>query len=110
MPLAIGSYAKLRGLHDGAGLLNLAWTQDEREHLSADVMAVVAGELAAELAEDLPCIGDYLVQDPYGEKLLGPVVAAYFGRPGWDASVTCGAGVGPLLRDLSLLAHGGTVQ
>ncbi|GAA3229592.1 hypothetical protein GCM10020256_42750 [Streptomyces thermocoprophilus] len=104
MSLAIGSYEKLRGLDDGADLLNLAWTQDEREHLSADVMAVVAEELAAELAEDLPYIGDYMVKDPYGEHLLGPAVAEYFGRPGWDASVTCGAGVGPLLHDLALLA------
>ncbi|MCK1819763.1 aminotransferase class I/II-fold pyridoxal phosphate-dependent enzyme [Streptomyces sp. XM83C] len=110
MSLAIGSYEKLRGLDDGADLLNLAWTQDEREHLSADVMAVVAEELAAELAEDLPYIGDYMVKDPYGEHLLGPAVAEYFGRPGWDASVTCGAGVGPLLHDLALLAGGTAVE
>lgn len=110
MPLAIGSYEKLHDLSDGSGLLNLAWTQDERDLLSVDVMATVSAELAAEVAEELPYVGDYLVKDPYGEALLGPVVAEFFGRPGWTASVTCGAGVGPLLHGLSLLAAGGTVE
>ncbi|MEV5873805.1 aminotransferase class I/II-fold pyridoxal phosphate-dependent enzyme [Streptomyces sp. NPDC052101] len=110
MPLAIGSYEKLRDLSDASGLLNLAWTQDERQLLDADVMAVVARELTAEVAEELPYAGDYMVKDPYGEGALGPVVADFFGRPGWTASVTCGAGVGPLLHALSLLAAGGTVE
>ncbi|MFH8337121.1 aminotransferase class I/II-fold pyridoxal phosphate-dependent enzyme [Streptomyces sp. AM6-12] len=110
MPLAIGSYEKLGVLTDGADLLNLAWTQDERDLLGADVMTVVAQELTAEVAEALPYTGDYMVKDPYGEGVLGPVVADFFGRPGWSASVTCGAGVGPLLHDLSLLAAGATVE
>lgn len=110
MSLAIGSYEKLRDLSDDSGRLNLAWTQDERELLSVDVMAAVSAELAAEVAEELPYVGDYLVKDPYGEGVLGPVVAEFFGRPGWAASVTCGAGVGPLLHGLSLLAAGGTVE
>ncbi|MYX95549.1 aminotransferase class I/II-fold pyridoxal phosphate-dependent enzyme [Streptomyces sp. SID486] len=110
MPLAIGSYEKLRDLSDGSDLLNLAWTQDERDLLGADVMAVVAQELTAEVAEGLPYTGDYMVKDPYGEGVLGPAVAEFFGRPGWTASVTCGAGVGPLLHGLSLLAAGGTVE
>ncbi|WP_328315975.1 aminotransferase class I/II-fold pyridoxal phosphate-dependent enzyme [Streptomyces sp. NBC_00388] len=110
MSLAIGSYEKLGALSDGTGLLNLAWTQDEREQLGADVMRLVADELAAELAEGLPYIGGYLVKDPYGEGVLGPAVAEFFGRPDWDASVTCGAGVGPLLHGLSRLAAGGTVE
>ncbi|MEU1513139.1 aminotransferase class I/II-fold pyridoxal phosphate-dependent enzyme [Streptomyces sp. NPDC005811] len=110
MSLAIGSYEKLHDLSDGSDLLNLAWTQDERDLLSVDVMATVSAELAAEVAEELPYVGDYLVKDPYGEAVLGPVAAEFFGRPGWAASVTCGAGVGPLLHGLSLLAAGGTVE
>jgi len=109
MTLAIGSYEQLGDLTDSTDLLNLAWTQDERDLLSADVMAVVAEELDAETAEGLPYLGDYMVKDPYGEAVLGPAVAEFFGRPGWDASVTCGAGVGPLLHGLSLLAAGITV-
>ncbi|MGW1075963.1 aminotransferase class I/II-fold pyridoxal phosphate-dependent enzyme [Streptomyces sp. NPDC002537] len=110
MSLAIGSYEKLRDLSDGSDLLNLAWTQDERELLSADVMAVVAEELTAEVAEALPYAGDYMVKDPYGEGAFGPAVAEFLGRPGWTASVTCGAGVGPLLHGLSLLSAGGTTE
>ncbi|MFC5215349.1 aminotransferase class I/II-fold pyridoxal phosphate-dependent enzyme [Streptomyces coerulescens] len=110
MPLAIGSYDKVPDLSDGSGLLNLAWTQDERDLLTVDVMATVSAELAGEVAEELPFVGDYLVKDPYGEAVLGTAVAEFFGRPGWAASVTCGAGVGPLLHGLSLLAAGGTVE
>ncbi|KUL39716.1 aminotransferase class I/II-fold pyridoxal phosphate-dependent enzyme [Streptomyces regalis] len=110
MSLAIGSYEKLRDLSDGSDLLNLAWTQDEGDLLSVDVMAAVSAELAAEVAEGLPYVRDYLVKDPYGEALLGPAVGEFFDAPGRPVSVTCGAGVGPLLHGLSLLAAGGTVE
>lgn len=109
MPLAVGTYAGLAALSDGAGLLNLAWTQDERPRLAADVMAVAAAELADEAARQLPYLGTYMVRDPYGEAEFGPAVAGFFGRPGWSAGVTCGPGVGPLLHGLSLLAVNGTV-
>ncbi|MFJ8011884.1 aminotransferase class I/II-fold pyridoxal phosphate-dependent enzyme [Streptomyces sp. NPDC096339] len=110
MPLAIGSYENLSALADEAGLLNLAWTQDEQPLLKADLRGLVAAELAEEAAGGLPHVGDYLVKDPYGEGLLGETVARYFGRPGWNASVTCGAGVGPLLHGLAGLARNGTVH
>lgn len=110
MPLAIGSYENLSALADAADLLNLAWTQDEQALLSTDTRGLVAAELADEAAGGLPCVGDYLVKDPYGEGFLGDTVARFFGRPGWNASVTCGAGVGPLLHGLGRLAGNGTVH
>ncbi len=104
MPLAIGSYSTLTSLADEPDMLNLAWTLDERELLSTDVLALVTEELSAEIAEELPWITSYLVTDPYGEAALGPSVAKFFSQPDWSVSVTCGAGVGPLLHGLSSLA------
>ncbi|WP_033438808.1 aminotransferase class I/II-fold pyridoxal phosphate-dependent enzyme [Saccharothrix sp. NRRL B-16314] len=104
MPLAIGSYAGLGALADDADVLNLAWTQDERDLLDVDLMAVVSAELADEVASGLPYVNSYLVRDPYGEAALGPAVAGHFGRAGWSAGTTVGAGVGPLLHCLSTLA------
>lgn len=110
MHLAVTSYTKLPELADTGRHLNLAWTLDERETLSADLGAVLAEELAAELSEGMPYVHDYPVKDPYAEAALGPALAEFFSRPGWPASVTCGAGVGPLLQGLASLAgHRGTV-
>ncbi|WP_447007555.1 aminotransferase class I/II-fold pyridoxal phosphate-dependent enzyme [Saccharothrix isguenensis] len=110
MPLAIGSYAGLGTLADDADVLNLAWTQDERDLLDVDLAAVVSGELADEVASGLPHVNSYLVRDPYGEAALGHAVAGYFGRDRWSASTTVGAGVGPLLHCLSALASRGPVH
>jgi len=49
------------------------------------------------------------VQDPYGAKRLGPVVADHFGWPHGDLGVTTGAGVNSLLHGLSGLARGSRV-
>jgi hypothetical protein len=50
VPLAIGTYDRLKTLADGSDLLNLAWTLDEAACLDADL----PGLPAAELAEGLP--------------------------------------------------------
>ncbi|MEN3304583.1 MAG: histidinol-phosphate aminotransferase [Micromonosporaceae bacterium] len=105
MPLALSSYAGLSTLGDDPELLNLAWTLDERHHLSVDVLAVVAAALRAEVTDGLPSVRSYLVQDPYGEEILGPAATGPLGAAG-PVAITCGAGVGPLLADLVRLAGG----
>jgi histidinol-phosphate/aromatic aminotransferase/cobyric acid decarboxylase-like protein len=107
MPLAIDSYQRLRALGDEVGLLNLAWTLDERDCLGVDLRAHVARELTAELDEDLPYIERYFVQDPYGEELLAQLVARYFTLRDRRFSLTCGAGVSSLLHALARLVEGG---
>ena len=106
MPLAIGSYAGLRSLGDDPEVLNLAWTLDERHHLAVDVLEVVTAALRAEVTDGLPYVRSYLVQDPYGEEILGPAATGLLGTAG-PVAVTTGAGVGPLLADLVRLAGGG---
>jgi len=106
MPLAVSLYGAVASLEDGPGLLNLAWTLDERRWLSADLDALVARELEAEAREGLTFVHRYFVKDPYGDDVLGPAVAAYFGREGWSTRVTCGAGVVSLLHALALLSDG----
>lgn len=107
MPLAVSSYREL-DLAEGDGRLNLAWTIDERDFLAADLDAVIADELEAEAREGLPFVDSYLVQDPYGEELLGLAVAALLGVEG--LRVTCGAGVISLLHSLARLARGKVVH
>jgi histidinol-phosphate/aromatic aminotransferase/cobyric acid decarboxylase-like protein len=107
MSLAVSSYEKLPTLGDELGLLNLAWTLDERDCLATELSTQVASELEAELRDGLPYINRYFVQDPYGETLLGPTVAAFFSQQGWPCGVVCGAGVISLLHALARLACGG---
>jgi histidinol-phosphate/aromatic aminotransferase/cobyric acid decarboxylase-like protein len=106
MPLAVSSYDRLEALGDDKDLLNLAWTVDERHHLSVDLLDLVARELRAEVEDALPFVTRYFVKDPYGEQLLAGPVARLFGAPHGSLAVTCGAGVGPLLQSLTALAGG----
>jgi histidinol-phosphate/aromatic aminotransferase/cobyric acid decarboxylase-like protein len=108
MALAISSYETLPVLGDSEGVLNLAWTLDERAFLAVDPAAVIARELAQEVGERLPFVNSYFVQDPYGENVLGPAVAAFFAQEGWPCRVTCGAGANSLLHALARLAQAGS--
>ncbi|MCP3102430.1 aminotransferase class I/II-fold pyridoxal phosphate-dependent enzyme [Myxococcus sp. K15C18031901] len=106
MALAISSYAKLRTLQDDGGLLNLAWTLDEREFLTVDTAEVIRRELLDE-ANEPRFVNSYFVQDPYGEACLGPSIDGHFARAHEDRGVTCGAGVSGLLHALAkLTGHG----
>jgi histidinol-phosphate/aromatic aminotransferase/cobyric acid decarboxylase-like protein len=107
MPLAIDSYEQLPTLGDERGLLNLAWTLDERTCLGAELRTHMARELEAELEEELPYLERYLVQDPYGETLLGRIVEEHFSQESWPCSLTCGAGVISLLHALARLVNDG---
>lgn len=104
--LANTSYRGLVSLTDDAELLNLAWTLDERGFLATDVSSLLSAELLAEHRSGLPYLHQYFVQDPYGDRELGPAVAAFFGQDGWECEVTCGAGAISLLHALSVLAAG----
>ncbi|AXI81001.1 aminotransferase class I/II-fold pyridoxal phosphate-dependent enzyme [Peterkaempfera bronchialis] len=106
MALANASYRRLRSLVDGPDLLNLAWTLDERRFLSIDLSSLMGAELLAEQKAGLPYLHSYFVQDPYGDRELGPTVGELFGRAGWDCEITCGAGVISLLHALAQLAEG----
>ncbi|MEV8512001.1 aminotransferase class I/II-fold pyridoxal phosphate-dependent enzyme [Dactylosporangium sp. NPDC051484] len=75
---------------------------DEREFLAADLGGLIAAELTDEVAAGLPAVYSYLVQDPYGERWLGPTVAELFPMAG--SGVTVGAGVIALLHALAGLA------
>lgn len=110
MPLAIASYADLPALGDAPGLLNLAWTLDERACLSADLPALVASELESEARDGLPYVQRYLVDDPHGEAIVQPALAAFFERPDWRPAVVSGAGVISLLHALARFAGGGAVH
>lgn len=107
MPLANDSYQHLAALTDRTDLLNLAWTLDEGEFLDVDLQSMVAAELRDEYDTRLPFVNDYLVRDPYGEELLGPVVRRLFGVHDQAVDVTTGAGVIALLHALSRLSGGG---
>lgn len=106
MALAISSYDRLPALADAEGLLNLAWTLDERAFLSVDLAEVLRRELADEAREGQPFLNSYFVQDPYGEDVLRAAVAAFFSPASWRCSITCGAGVNSLLHALAGLAGG----
>lgn len=109
MALANSSYDRLPALADEPGVVNLAWTLDEREFLDADLPALVAAEMAAEVESGLPYVNSYFVRDPHGETELGPVVERFFDREGWSCGVLCGAGVISLLHAVSVLALAGPV-
>lgn len=104
--LAISSYAKVKTLADGPGLLNLAWTLDERAQLSTDINAVIARELESEARDGLEFVNSYLVKDPYGEGVLGPGIAEYFARPQHPGTVTCAAGAVSVLHALARFPDG----
>jgi histidinol-phosphate/aromatic aminotransferase/cobyric acid decarboxylase-like protein len=109
MPLAIDSYRHVDTLVDDPNLLNLSWTLDEREFLTIDLRAAVAGCLAQELRSELAWINQYFVKDPYGAGVVGPAVESFFSVGGLAANVTCGAGVNALLHALAAWSVGGTV-
>ncbi|HEY0066254.1 MAG TPA: hypothetical protein VGB46_02790, partial [Flavisolibacter sp.] len=104
MPQAIDTYQKLDFLSDSDGVLSLAWTSDEREFLSADLNAIIAGELESELRHGLEYINSYFVKDPYGEKMLKPAVSAFFSLEDQQYTLTCGAGIISLISCLAKLA------
>jgi histidinol-phosphate/aromatic aminotransferase/cobyric acid decarboxylase-like protein len=108
MGLAIDSYRGLPVLGDADGLLNLAWTLDERDCLAVDMPALVTAELEAEAHEGLPWANRYLVDDPYGEAALSPAIATQLGIDVSSLTLTCGAGVLSLLHALAPLADGRT--
>lgn len=106
LDLAVTSYETVDPTTEDRDVLNLAWTRDERECLSVDLASVVASELGAEIDNDLEYVHSYFVRDPYGEALLRPAVAAFFGPDAWQGAVTCGAGVVSLLHALARLTNG----
>src|ERR1700687_3495333 len=105
MPLAIETYRSLGRLADDAERLNLAWTLDERQFLSVDLLSLVSRELRLELMNDLEYVNHYFVDDPYGEDYIDPAVETFFSLSG-SFCVTCGAGVISLLHCLAALANG----
>ena len=106
MTLAISSYRDLPAFEREGRLLNLAWTTDEREFLSANLAEVLRHELADELQSDLPYVETYFVRDPYGEHILRDAVSRLFALDGLEFSISCGAGVNSLLHALAPLADG----
>jgi histidinol-phosphate/aromatic aminotransferase/cobyric acid decarboxylase-like protein len=98
--LAIDTYRGIASLVDGAGLLNLALTLDEREFLAIDIDAVVSRCLASEVESGPKITREYLVQDPYGARALGPALESFFAIDGLAADVSCAAGVNALLHAL----------
>jgi histidinol-phosphate/aromatic aminotransferase/cobyric acid decarboxylase-like protein len=109
MTLAIQSYEKTHTLVDSQETLNLSWTLDERELLSADLSAIISNELHLEVQGSLPYIYNYYVKDPYGEELLKPAIADYFSIDEQPISITCGAGVNSLLHAISGIVNRGGV-
>lgn len=103
MTLAVSSYMNVQGLADRPGLLNLAWTLDERGLLSVDIDSLIAEELEREAREGLSFINRYMVTDPYGADALAPAIDTFFGWNGGPGTVTCAAGVVSALHALARL-------
>ena len=97
MTLAVSSFLDMPRLESQDKLLNLAWTVDEQELLSANLRGFVRCLLEDELQRDLPYIHSYLVHDPWGEDILRGAVATFFSLDARQFRVTCGAGVMSLL-------------
>ena len=76
MTLAVSSFLDMPRLESQNELLNLAWTVDEQELLSANLRGFVSCLLEDELQRDLPHINSYLLHDPWGEDILRSAVAA----------------------------------
>jgi histidinol-phosphate/aromatic aminotransferase/cobyric acid decarboxylase-like protein len=106
--LAVDSYAHLGSLADHEDSINLAWTLDERRELAVDVNQLVLRELEQEVQSGGRLIHRYMVDDPYGEQLLRPAVAKFFGTEPDGFCLFSGAGVNSLLYCLARLA--GTVH
>lgn len=106
MALAVSSYDKLPALADAEGLLNLAWTLDERDYLSVNLAEVLRRELEDEARAGQPFLNSYFVQDPYGEEMLRAALTSFFSPAAWRCSITCGAGVNSLLHALARLTDG----
>lgn len=109
MPQAINSYRDV-SLVDREGVLNLAWTLDERRLLAMNLDSLISRELEEETQNGLEYVNLYAVKDPYGEQGLGPSVARFFSYASEPWCVTCGAGVISLLHALARLANGAPVQ
>jgi histidinol-phosphate aminotransferase len=110
VPLAIDSYGELKALGDSASLLNLAWTIDERQCIGINLDDLITAELEAESSEGLPFVSRYLVDDPYGERLLVGPVRAYFAISDWSPCIVSGAGVISLLQALAALTRDALVH
>lgn len=108
MTLAVDSYQKLSSLEDTGSTLNLAWTLDERHHLSVKLEDLLAEELNSE-AESLNATFTYPVKDPYGEDFISPAVADYFNVSSNIFRLICGAGVISLLHSLARFNNTGTI-
>src|SRR4051812_37248944 len=93
----------VKALGDQPGLLNLAWTLDERWLLSSDIDSLIAEELRHEARDGLSFVNRYMVNDPYGEDALGPAIATFFGWTRVPGTVTCAAGVVSALHALARL-------
>ncbi|MEZ2604500.1 aminotransferase class I/II-fold pyridoxal phosphate-dependent enzyme [Kluyvera intermedia] len=100
---AIDSYRHLK-LDDTPELLNLTWTQDERDFVTPSLNELITRSLQEEIAGLLPATWHYAVDDPWGERRLAPAVAHYFGIQEKDFSLACGAGVIQLLSILPALS------
>jgi len=96
--LAVRHYAGL-SLADGAELVNLAWTSDERPLLGPEIDRVLADALAAHLTHSESTV------DGYGGAILGPALRPTFGLPD-SVRITAGPGVGPTLSFLARLVAG----
>lgn len=101
MTLAIDTYAGFRAMADTSEWLDLAWTTDERECLSTNILELVRDGLAHEVEQGLIWTRRYMVDDPYGGVALGTAVARHFSAPRVADHVSCAAGVNALLHALA---------
>jgi histidinol-phosphate/aromatic aminotransferase/cobyric acid decarboxylase-like protein len=101
MTLAIDTYAGFRAMADTGEWLDLAWTTDERECLSSNILELLRDGLAREVAQGLTWTRRYMVDDPYGGIALGTAVAGHFSAPRVADHVSCAAGVNALLHALA---------
>lgn len=105
---AINSYDQRFCVDDGPGYLNLAWTFDERACLDVEIDTLLEAALTSE-ATSLREVYSYHVLDPYGDGMLRPAVATYFGVDEQCIRVTAGAGVISLLSTLARATPAGAV-
>jgi histidinol-phosphate/aromatic aminotransferase/cobyric acid decarboxylase-like protein/SAM-dependent methyltransferase len=89
-----------------AGALDLRWSPDEDEFLDPRPRELWSRYVARAGFE---AAADYGVDDPYGEERARPALSAQHGIAFPEGTVTFGAGVTMLLRELAQLAAGGDV-